>query len=72
MTTKQYMPILVSAIAVLLVGYWNPKMLRAKPTATSTISCTEHTDFKWLALIALVAGAATVMLTPSLKGYQIV
>ncbi len=68
MSERQYIPVLVSALAVLLVGYWNPKALRAKP-GPSTVAVSEVADYKWLALIALVAGAATVMLMPSMKKY---
>lgn len=72
MSTHEYLPILVSALSVLLVGYWNPKMLRPKPTPSTISTGTEHVDFKWLALVALFSGAATVMLMPSMKSYKIV
>lgn len=72
MSETQYVPVFIAALAVLLVGWWNPKQLRSKQAANpSTVAgqCHEHTDYRWLALIALVAGAGGVMLMPSMKPY---
>lgn len=57
MNAKVYLPLLVAAASVFIVGYWNPKALQKK--ATSEIAAMPVTDYKWLALIALLSGAMT-------------
>jgi len=72
MSETQYVPVFIAALAVLLVGWWNPRQLRTKHAANpSTVASHDHghTDYRWLALIALVAGAGGVMLMPTMKPY---
>ena len=57
MNAKVYLPLLVAAASVFIVGYWNPKALQKK--ATSEVAAYPVADYKWLALIALVSGGLT-------------
>lgn len=59
MKHKAYIPVLVAALAVLLVGCWNPKTLQSK---TPHGIPSGYPSWLWLGVIALVAGSATVML----------
>ncbi len=58
MSTKYdvYIPVIVTALVVLILGAWNPSGLQmqrgGKPSG--------YPSYLWLALIALVVGIATV------------
>ena len=58
---EHYLPIVLAALAVLIVGCWNPIGLRAKDPS-GTVS--QQPSYMWLALFAFIVGALTVW------GYQ--
>ena len=51
-----YIPVLVAALAVLILGWWKPKFLQHKKNG----GYTGHTWYLWLALGALIFGALAV------------
>lgn len=53
---EHYLPVILSALTVVLLGCWNPKSLRAKPDEVSK----GVPSYKWLALFALLVGMLTV------------
>lgn len=50
--TDHYLPIVIAALTVLILGCWNPTVLQVhqggKPTG--------HPSYMWLSLVSLVAG----------------
>lgn len=49
---EEYIPLALSALAILLVGYWNPKQIQIVQNGVPT-GCP---NYMWLALIGLIAG----------------
>lgn len=50
--TDHYISIVIAALAVLIMGCWNPVMLQAQQNGKPT----GHPSYMWLSLIALLAG----------------
>lgn len=54
----EYLPVIITALVVLVLGCWNPKLLQSqhggKPSG--------YPSYMWLSLIALAIGLLTVFL----------
>lgn len=53
-----YLPVVVAALVVLILGCWNPRGLQVYKKGVST-GCVSYI---WLALFALLGGAVTVLI----------
>ena len=65
---EQYLPVAISALAVILIGSMNPEFLRRSkyPGAQDL----KRVSYMWLALAAFLAGVLAVWLQNQ-KGYEI-
>ena len=65
---EQYLPVTISALAVILLGCMNPEFLRhSKYKGAEDL---KRVNYMWLALAAFVAGVVAVWLQNQ-KGYEI-
>jgi hypothetical protein len=53
-----YLPIVLAALSILIVGCWNPKPLQAVQNGQPS----GHPSYMWLSLIALLVGLASCYL----------
>ena len=59
MQYEHYLPIVLAALTVLILGCWNPQGLQAK---NANGSASGYPNYLWLALLALLVGALSVFL----------
>ena len=53
---EHYLPVVLAALTVLVLGCWNPVMLQSKVGG----SASGHPSYMWLALISLLVGVVAV------------
>jgi hypothetical protein len=53
---EHYLPVILAALTIVLIGVWNPKCFRAKPDDVAK----GVPSYKWLALLSLLVGVLTV------------
>ena len=58
---EDYLPVVVTALTVLVLGCWNPKALQAKQGGRPT----GQPSYLWLALLAFVVGVLCVLIYKS-------
>jgi len=51
---RRYLPVVIAALTVLILGFWNPKALQAKNHGG------RRPSYLWLSLAALIAGIIVV------------
>lgn len=56
---EHYLPVVLAALTVLILGCWNPKALQVRDSQGNP---TGSPSYLWLALFALLVGALTVFL----------
>lgn len=54
-----YLPVVIAALSVLILGCWNPRALQT----TQNGQPTGNPNYMWLALISLLVGLLAVFLT---------
>ncbi len=62
--TDHYLPVIVAALTVLILGCWNPKPLQAVQNGQPS----GHPSYMWLALLSLLAGLLSCYLMHGAKG----
>lgn len=69
---EHYLPVVLAALTVLLLGCWNPKFLRETKEEQAK-HANGAPSYKWLALFALLAGILAVYCYNSGKhsGYSV-
>ena len=63
----QYLPILIAALTILIIGCWNPEALQARKDGMPT----GHPSYMMLSLFALLAGLISAYLMQGKKGGKV-
>lgn len=58
-----YLPVIVAALTILILGCWNPKMLQTVQNGQTT----GHPNYVWLSVIALLSGLLSCYLMHASK-----
>lgn len=61
-----YLPVVVAALTVLILGCWNPRALQTMQNGQPT----GNPSYMWLALFALLAGLLSCYLMKGAKGMK--
>lgn len=64
----QYLPILIAALTILILGCWNPEALQAHKDGVPT----GHPSYMMLALFALLSGLLSCYLMHGKKGKGVI
>ena len=57
---EHYLPVVLAALTVILLGCWNPKFMREDQAERAKHALLGGPSYKWLAFFALVVGMLAV------------